>query len=136
MPIQVAVIYMRLLIPVPTLSTLAVTLSQTPTTSCAEGNDGKVNYTLSGWQAGSTISWKIFNNSTHQQVDTGTAAAVTTPQTAGSALAAGHYYIVFTESPSNCTQVLHFEVKNLICKCRYLQQLPKKLLVILREKRG
>nr|WP_314752117.1 T9SS type B sorting domain-containing protein [uncultured Capnocytophaga sp.] len=98
-------------IPVPTLSTLAVTLSQTPTTSCAEGNDGKVNYTLSGWQAGSTISWKIFNNSTHQQVDTGTAAAVTTPQTAGSALAAGHYYIVFTESPSNCTQVLHFEVK-------------------------
>ena len=86
-------------IPVPTLSTLAVTLSQTPTTSCAEGNDGKVNYTLSGWQAGSTISWKIFNNSTHQQVDTGTAAAVTTPQTAGSALAAGHYLYCIYRKP-------------------------------------
>ena len=98
-------------VPVPTHSTLAVTLSQTPTTSCAGANDGKVNYTLNGWQTGSTITWKIYNNNTHQQVDAGTAAAVTTQQTAGTSLPAGHYYIVFTESPSNCTQALHFEVK-------------------------
>ena len=98
-------------VPVPTHSTLAVTLSQTPTTSCAGANDGKVNYTLNGWQSGSTITWKIYNNNTHQQVDAGTAAAVTTQQTAGTSLPAGHYYIVFTESPSNCTQALHFEVK-------------------------
>ena len=97
--------------PVPTHSTLAITLSQTPTTSCAGANDGKVNYTLSGWQAGNTINWKIFNSNTHQQEVAGTAAAVTTPQVAGGSLAAGQYYIVFTESPSNCTQALHFEVK-------------------------
>ena len=98
-------------VPVSTHSTLAVTLSQTPTTSCAGSNDGKVNYTLSGWQSGSTITWKIYNNNTHQQVDAGTAAALATQQTAGTSLPAGHYYIVFTESPSNCTQALHFEVK-------------------------
>ena len=98
-------------VPVATKSTLAMSVQPSATT-CADASDGTVTFTLSGWQGGTThITWKVYNNSTHQQVDTGTAATVSAPQATNPVLPAGQYYIVFTESPSNCTNAYHFEVK-------------------------
>lgn len=101
--------------PVNTKSTLVPTGSASNTT-CAGATDGKFNYTISQWQAGTTqIQWRVFDYNTHQQVDAGTISTgfggATITGATNASLPAGSYYIVFTESPSNCTNAYHFDVK-------------------------
>ena len=95
--------------PVNTKSTLVINATSSNTT-CAGANDGKVTYTLSGLQAGTTgVSWSIYDKNTNNIVAGGVGnvpAPFTAAHTTPGNLAAGSYYIVFTESPSKLYQCL------------------------------
>ena len=100
---------------VPTASTLTATL-QVNNVSCADSNnDGTVSYTLASPNGLTTaMNYQVFRADSHQQI---TGAVIPAPFTTPgliSGLAAGKYYVTFTEligGVASCVTSADFEIK-------------------------
>ena len=88
----------------PAQSTLVVSNLQPTSTTCLSANDGKVQFTLAGWNPSTTnIDYEVYTYSDNRATTFTGSRPVTTPMNVEIPnLPANKYYVVFTENGTGC----------------------------------